>query len=120
GPANELLAAPTDVGLALTQQLGFHVVGRLGARHGIEVALAPTPGGGLTAVVRIPSSLFPSDDDGIDGDDRGAGLQEAAVAPAVPPSLRPSRTPLRSTPQLSGGGHRVSALAWPPPRASPR
>jgi hypothetical protein len=81
--ANALLAEPTDVGLALSQQLGFHVVGRLGARHGIAVTLAPTPGGGVTAVVRIPSSLFPSDDDGIREDARPASATAAAPAPVA-------------------------------------
>jgi signal transduction histidine kinase len=81
--ANELLAEPSDVGLALTQQLGFHVVARLGTRHGIEVSLAPTPGGGVTAVVRIPSSLFPSDDDGVGDDAHPAGARVTEPAPAV-------------------------------------
>ncbi len=60
--ANELLANPPEVGLRLSPQLGFHVVGRLAARHDIAVALAPTTGGGLTALVRLPAALFPVED----------------------------------------------------------
>jgi hypothetical protein len=40
--------APTDV-------LGLFVVGRLCRRYGIDVALGPTPGGGVTALVQLPS-----------------------------------------------------------------
>jgi signal transduction histidine kinase len=43
--------APTDV-------LGLFVVGRVSRRHGIEVTLIPTPGGGLTAHVLLPAILF--------------------------------------------------------------
>jgi len=37
--------------------LGFHVVARLAARHGITVVLSATPGSGVTALVRIPATL---------------------------------------------------------------
>ena len=39
--ANELLAKPPVVGLALSRALGLHVVGSLAARHGIAVELRP-------------------------------------------------------------------------------
>jgi signal transduction histidine kinase len=54
---NRLLADPPEVDLAVPQQLGFHVVARLAERHAIEVSLAPTPGGGLTAAVLLPAGL---------------------------------------------------------------
>ena len=37
--------------------LGFHVVARLAARYGIAVHVAPTPGGGVTALVRLPDEM---------------------------------------------------------------
>jgi len=55
---NRLLADPPEVDLAVPQQLGFHVVARLALRHGIEVTLTPTPGGGLTAAALLPASLI--------------------------------------------------------------
>jgi signal transduction histidine kinase len=58
GEANTILAEAPDVDLAASQRLGFHVVARLGARHGIRVSLAPTPGSGTTAVVTLPPELF--------------------------------------------------------------
>jgi signal transduction histidine kinase len=56
--ANELLASPREVNLAVAQRLGFHVVARLAARHGIGVSLGNTPGSGVTAVVALPAQLF--------------------------------------------------------------
>ncbi len=56
--ANTLLATPPDIDLSVSQRLGFHVVARLAARHGIKVALSVTPGSGTTALVSLPPSLF--------------------------------------------------------------
>jgi hypothetical protein len=56
--ANTLLAEPPEVDLSVSKRLGFHVVSRLAARHGIRVVLSPTPGSGVTASVALPGSLF--------------------------------------------------------------
>jgi K+-sensing histidine kinase KdpD len=56
--ANDALARPPLVGLALSRSLGFIVVGRLAGRHGVAVRLMPSPSGGVTAVVSIPPSLM--------------------------------------------------------------
>jgi len=56
--ANALLAKPQEVDLAVAQRLGFHVVSRLAARHGVDVTLSPTPGSGVTAALTLPASLF--------------------------------------------------------------
>jgi signal transduction histidine kinase len=56
--ANRLLADVPEVDLRRATLLGFHVVARLSARYGIAVHLAPTPGGGLTALVILPTSLL--------------------------------------------------------------
>lgn len=55
--ANESLAKPPLVGLALSRSLGFIVVGRLSGRHGIAVRMMPSPAGGVTGVVSIPPGL---------------------------------------------------------------
>ncbi|HEX7149497.1 MAG TPA: ATP-binding protein, partial [Actinomycetota bacterium] len=60
--ANDLLKAPRDVDLSVSQRLGLHVVARLAQRHGIEVALTPTPGCGVTAAVVLPPFLFANPD----------------------------------------------------------
>ncbi|MGE3286628.1 MAG: sensor histidine kinase [Pseudonocardia sp.] len=56
--ANALLSKPAEVDLSVAQRLGFHVVARLAARHGIAVSLDTTPGSGITAVVHLPQALL--------------------------------------------------------------
>jgi signal transduction histidine kinase len=55
--ANTLLAEAPEVDLGRSTMLGFHVVARLAKRYGIEVRLAPTPGGGITAMVTLPPDM---------------------------------------------------------------
>nr|WP_239028974.1 ATP-binding protein [Pseudonocardia acidicola] len=79
--ANELLARPPEVDLSVSQRLGFHVVARLAARHGIGVSLSAAPGSGVTAVVALPAVLFT------------AGGAESAVEITTPvrmPAVRPA------------------------------
>jgi signal transduction histidine kinase len=70
--ANRLLADVPEVDLRRATLLGFHVVARLSARYGISVHLAPTPGGGLTALVILPTSLL---------SERPGSLSDVAGAP---------------------------------------
>ena len=108
--ANEVLAAPQEVDLSVSQRLGLHVVARLAQRHGIEASLTPTPGNGVTAAVVLPASLF-SDTDATP-DELSAGEAEvpsrvvpAALAAAVmpaddlpPPPVPPPPVPPRWAP----------------------
>ena len=55
--SNLLLAEAPEVDLGRSTMLGFHVVARLATRYGISVRLAPTPGGGVTAMVTLPGDL---------------------------------------------------------------
>jgi signal transduction histidine kinase len=55
---NDRLANPPDINPANTEQLGLFVVGQLARRHGISVALRPSPYGGTTAVALIPRTLI--------------------------------------------------------------
>ncbi|SDQ70825.1 sensor histidine kinase [Thermostaphylospora chromogena] len=55
---NERLAHPPEFDPAESDRLGLFVVGRLAARHGINVMLRPSPFGGTTAIVLIPRSLL--------------------------------------------------------------
>jgi signal transduction histidine kinase len=55
---NALLSDAPEIDLSVSKRLGFHVVARLAARHGIRVTLSPTPGSGITASVTLPGSLF--------------------------------------------------------------
>nr|WP_169806361.1 nitrate- and nitrite sensing domain-containing protein [Herbidospora sakaeratensis] len=54
---NERLADPPEFDLADSDRLGLFVVGRLAKRHDITVNLRPSPYGGTTAIVLIPTEL---------------------------------------------------------------
>jgi signal transduction histidine kinase len=56
--ANERLANPPEIDLALERMLGFFVVARLAGRHGIQVRLRHSWYGGVVAVVVIPGALM--------------------------------------------------------------
>ncbi|MFG2817157.1 nitrate- and nitrite sensing domain-containing protein [Streptomyces sp. NPDC048410] len=68
-------------------RLGLYVVGRLAARHGIEVSLGESPYGGTTATVLLPAGVL-------------ATVEPARSRPApTPPSpRRPVRTPVPASP----------------------
>jgi PAS domain S-box-containing protein len=58
--ANRRLAAPLAADIAVSRMMGFHVVGRLAARHGIAVRLRHSWFGGVTALVLLPAALLDS------------------------------------------------------------
>ncbi|MEV0386531.1 nitrate- and nitrite sensing domain-containing protein [Nonomuraea sp. NPDC050643] len=55
---NDRLVKPPEFDLAQSDRLGLFVVSRLATRHGIKVTLTPSPYGGLTAMVALPSALL--------------------------------------------------------------
>ncbi|MGW4793602.1 sensor histidine kinase [Nonomuraea sp. NPDC004297] len=55
---NDRLTRTPEFDLAHSDRLGLFVVARLAARHGVKVVLAPSPYGGLTAIVALPSALL--------------------------------------------------------------
>ncbi len=56
--ANERLANPPVIDVAISRRMGLYVVGRLATRHGIQVRLRRSAGGGITALVLVPSALL--------------------------------------------------------------
>ncbi|MFD6678648.1 nitrate- and nitrite sensing domain-containing protein [Micromonospora parva] len=85
--------------LAPTEVLGLFVVGRLARRHGWQVALAATGGGGVTAQLEIPSASLVL---------RRADRAGAAVARAAVPN-RDRRTTATRDPEKP----RTAAVAVP-------
>ncbi len=141
--ANELLEQPREVDLAVAQRLGFHVVARLAARHGIQVSLSNTPGSGVTAVVALPADLFarsgagparPLSDAGVAAPrsrvaDRSPRLDSFATAPLPAPSQAltagsPERTGISGVdalpPRAPENARQNPSAGWtaPPPFAS--
>jgi PAS domain S-box-containing protein len=81
--ANRRLAAPLAAdNIAVSRMMGFHVVGRLAARHGIRVQLRQRWFGGVTALVLLPAVLL------------GSGGEHPAMAPPVPAGVMVSPEPL--------------------------
>ncbi|WP_433504129.1 ATP-binding protein [Pseudonocardia halophobica] len=118
--ANELLIRPREVDLSVSQRLGFHVVARLAARHGIEVSLSTTPGSGLTAVVILPAALFVSDPQAGPHAGIGSGPEQTRRATAVheqPPAEHARRAEATVTAERSPlpGIAAATAPAWSPP-----
>ena len=87
--ANESLAKPPLVGLAMTRSLGFIVVGRLAARHGIAVRMMSSASGGVTAVVSLAPSLV------VDSPQGASTAVPSVEAPArLKPVLAQASTPI--------------------------
>ena len=73
---NARLTRRERLDLAPTEVLGLFVVGRLARRHGIEVTLTETPGGGVTAWVDLaPAHLVVP----------AGGTPAGTLVPAPPP-----------------------------------
>lgn len=64
---NARIAHRERLDLVPSQVLGLFVVGRLARRHGLEVALSPTPGGGVTVEVNIGGALLAGERVGASG-----------------------------------------------------
>ncbi len=85
--ANETLANPPELGLAIGRSLGFAVIGRLARRLQATVALRESESSGLTAVVDLPKNHF-------------IGAQkEAEDTTSTPPSLRAAEPAEAPTPE---------------------
>lgn len=81
---NEQLANPPVMGLALSRALGFTVVGRLAARHGLRVRVTSSPTGGVTALTSIPPELLVEEAPATARPGGAARPVEAPARPAVP------------------------------------
>lgn len=94
--ANQRLAETPAFELSDTDRLGLFVVSRLARRQGVKVSLRPSPYGGTTAVVLIPSSLITDEPE----DPHSGEKKTAGVAPAL--DRQPAGPPDRDF--TAGGG----------------
>ncbi|HJU03325.1 MAG TPA: PAS domain S-box protein, partial [Actinomycetes bacterium] len=90
--ANRRLDAPLAAdNIAVSRMMGFHVVGRLAARHGIRVQLRHRWFGGITALVLVPAALL------------GADGERPVMAVPVPAGVVASPEPLLLAPATEPG-----------------
>jgi signal transduction histidine kinase len=85
---NQRLANPPEFDLADSEQLGLFVVGRLAARHNIQVSLRLSAYGGTTAILVLPFGVVVREEDVSRPEGRGR-RHAFAGAPDVPPSVMP-------------------------------
>ncbi|MEU9577584.1 sensor histidine kinase, partial [Streptomyces chilikensis] len=115
--ANRRIRQSEALDLFDSDRLGLFVVSRLAARHGIKVHLRPSPYGGTTAVVLLPTTLLheeeaPAAGAGVPGraDDHGPARDAALPAAAGPRPGRPAPAPARTEAE-----DRAGATGGPPP-----
>ncbi|MEU4930307.1 nitrate- and nitrite sensing domain-containing protein [Streptomyces yokosukanensis] len=109
--AHSTLTDPDGFDPTRHDRLGLYVVGRLAARHGIEVTLRDSPYGGTTAVVLLPEGLL-------------ADVAPAPRVPATPVPVGPEQhehgAAVRELPSRKRtappGGARYAPVAEPPAR----
>jgi PAS domain S-box-containing protein len=89
--ANRRLAEPLAADVAASRMMGFHVVGRLAARHGIKVQLRHSWFGGVAALVLLPAVLL------------GSAGEHPAMGPLVPAGVMVSPEPLLLTKTTESG-----------------
>jgi PAS domain S-box-containing protein len=92
--ANRRLAEPLAADVAVSRMMGFHVVGRLAARHDIKVQLRHNWFGGVTALVLLPAVLL------------GPAGEHPEMAPPLPAGVRASPEPLLPA--------KTTKLGWQP------
>ncbi len=92
--ANVSLRRQADFDMSSSKMLGFQVIARLAARHGIQVMLAQTAGAtGVTAIIKLPLSVL---------DNRNVERQPAITPPSAPlpqRTLEPPPVAVQSHPQ---------------------
>ncbi|MFF5215230.1 nitrate- and nitrite sensing domain-containing protein [Micromonospora sp. NPDC000442] len=112
---NARLTRRERLDLAPTEVLGLFVVGRLARRHRWAVGLSATPGGGVTATLRIPRTSL------VVGTPEPAGPPVTPVGRAAPVAALPARHQLEPVPPTrdSPAAVDLAAPATAPPGLNP-
>lgn len=118
--ANQRLSGPATVDVSASRRMGLFVVGRLAARHGIDVRLAGAighgPGAGLTASVTVPAYLVPKSMSVEVGRPVGVSLS-AGLPSQAGPSVGEIPMPRPDTTAGRGGSLAALATGEPAPAA---
>jgi signal transduction histidine kinase len=102
---NWQLTHPHLTDVTASPHLGLFAVAQLAARHGITVALAPSPGGGTTAEVHLPAALIsPDAKPSVWAGPANEALPEAGIPEAVPLTLSAPLPTLATPPTFAEAG----------------
>jgi signal transduction histidine kinase len=101
---NRRLVERERLDIAPTSVLGLFVVGRLARRHALQVELFPTPGGGVTARIAVPPTLFTRP------------MPVAPPEPVAPPvAATPGRLPVPNLPNVKiPEARHMAGFSWFP------
>jgi signal transduction histidine kinase len=113
---NERLRRDTPVDLEAMQAMGLTVVGFLAGRHGIEVELRPSIGGGVVAEVAVPGSLLSFT--APPRVERPVPERPAAITAPVPPRPAPAPRQRQNAPLFNQSA--ASAPVPVPPQPTPQ
>ncbi|MEV5510576.1 sensor histidine kinase [Streptomyces orinoci] len=97
--ANLALAEAPEFELSRTDRLGLFVVSRLARSHGIRVSLQPSPYGGTTAVVLLPSALLTDIPAGAEPEPEAGAVASGRPARRAPVELEPPLSPFEPGPR---------------------
>ncbi|GAA2804206.1 nitrate- and nitrite sensing domain-containing protein [Kitasatospora paracochleata] len=128
--ANRRIDAADQVDLFDSDRLGLFVVSRLARRHRVRVSLRPSPYGGTTAVVLLPTDLLDPAEAAPAAPQPSAAVPEPpAVPPAVPlpraaatatdQESAPVRDPAPALPELPESPELPERPAFPPRTGGP-
>jgi signal transduction histidine kinase len=115
GRLNERLTRDTPVDLEAMQAMGLTVVGFLAGRHGIEVELRPSIGGGIVAEVAVPGALL-----SFTAPPKVERVPERPTAIAAPPPPRPAPIPVPRQRENAPLFNQSAAPPPAPPRPAPQ
>ncbi|MGV9992597.1 nitrate- and nitrite sensing domain-containing protein [Streptomyces sp. NPDC003374] len=119
--AHRTLTRPDDFDPTRHERLGLYVVGRLAARHGIEVTLTRSPYGGTTAVVLLPPAVLADVDrkDARPAAETGTDAPGASESPSPPEPSGPASLSEPSHPALMSEPSRPLSPPERPERSEP-
>jgi signal transduction histidine kinase len=95
---NRRLVERERLDIVPTTVLGLFVVGRLARRHGLTVELVPTAGGGTTATVLLPPTMYGSGGLGT----AAPALTRAPASFARRPAISPAPVAIPAIPAVAG------------------
>ncbi len=98
---NQRLTGPAEVDASAFRLMGFAVVARLSARHGIHVELQPAPEGGTIAEITLPADIVVRPGAEPAGTPRAASWTRPGPPPVLPtgtPRSAEVRPPVRTAP----------------------